>query len=208
MARYNSSSCRLCRREGLKLQLKGERCETEKCAFERRSYAPGQHGNSRKKHSDYGVQLREKQKVKRLYGVLEKGFRRYFAEAASKKGVTGWLLLLSLEQRLDNMIYRMGFAVSRNNARQLVRHNHFLINGKSVNIPSYKLNVNDVVTVKEKSQNVASILYALDLADKRGVPRWLNLEKDKFSCEVTTLPERDDLTIPINEQLIVELYSK
>ncbi len=208
MARTAQTVCRLCRREGIKLFLKGERCETEKCSIERRAYPPGQHGNGRKKHSDYGTQLREKQKVKRIYGLLENSFRRYFQDAARKKGITGWLLLLRLEQRMDNMIYRMGFANSRNQARQLVRHNHFLVNGKSVNVPSYQINAQDVVAVREKSQKLAPIQYAVECADKRGVPRWLSLNKKDLTCSVEALPERNDLTIPINEQLIVELYSK
>jgi small subunit ribosomal protein S4 len=190
------------------LFLKGDRCETEKCAIERRAYAPGQHGSGRKKHSDYGIQLREKQKVKRIYGLLENSFQRYFKEAARKKGITGWLLLLRLEQRLDNMVYRMGFANSRNQARQLVRHKHFLVNGKPVNIPSFEVKAADVVSVREKSQKLTPIQYAVECADKRGVPRWLSLNKKDLTCSVESLPERNNLTIPINEQLIVELYSK
>lgn len=208
MARYIGSVCRLCRREGLKLFLKGERCYSDKCAVERRSYPPGQHGQGRAKVSEYGVQLREKQKVKRLYGLLEKQFRGTFAEADRQKGITGENLLKLLERRLDNMVYRIGFASSRNEARQLIRHNHFLVNGKKVNIPSYLLKPGDVIQVKEKSRNVARIIESLEAVQRRGVPSWLELDKDNLKCTVKTLPVREELTLPIREQLIVELYSK
>ncbi len=208
MARYLESVCRLCRREGLKLFLKGERCYSDKCAVERRSYPPGQHGQGRVKVSEYGTQLREKQKVKRLYGVLEKQFRRYFAEADRLKGITGENLLKLLERRFDNMVYRMGFAGSRNEARQLVKHNHFLVNGKKVNIPSYLLKPGDTIQVREKSKNLVRIQEALEAVQRRGVPSWLELDKDNIKAVVKTLPVREELTLPIKEQLIVELYSK
>lgn len=208
MARYRDSVCRQCRREGLKLFLKGDRCYTDKCAFERRSYAPGQHGLRRRKFSDYGAQLREKQKVKRIYGVLENQFRKYFQMSEKMKGVTGENLLLLLERRLDNMIYRMGFANSRNQARQLVRHKHFTINGRGTNIPSYLIKSGDVVAVKEKSKNVKEIKESMEAVERRRVPEWLALEKDKFQARVVAFPTREQLTMPIQEQLIVELYSK
>ena len=208
MARYRESACRLCRREGLKLFLKGDRCYSEKCAFERRSYAPGEHGQIRKKHSDYGVQLRAKQKRKRMYGLLEKQFRGYFEKADRQKGITGTNLLLFLERRLDNMVFRMGFANSRDEARQLVRHNHFLVGGKPVNIPSYLLKVGDEIQVRESSRKVERIQEALETVARRGVPSWLELDKDNFKGTVKILPVRDELTMPVQEQLVVELYSK
>ena len=208
MARYRDSVCRQCRREGLKLFLKGDRCYTDKCAFERRSYAPGQHGLRRRKFSDYGSQLREKQKVKRMYGVLEKQFRKYFHMAEKIKGVTGENLLVLLERRLDNMIYRMGFANSRNQARQLVRHGHFLVNGIGTDIPSYLLKSGDLVVVKEKSRKAKDIKESMEAVERRRVPEWLALEKDKCQARVVALPVREQLTMPIQEQLIVELYSK
>lgn len=208
MARYNDSVCKLCRREGLKLFLKGDRCYTEKCAIERRAYAPGQHGQARKKFSEYGTQLREKQKIKRLYGLLEKQFRLTFHKADRLKGVTGENLLLGLESRLDNMVYRLGFANSRTEGRQLVMHGHFLVNGKKVNIPSYNCKAGDVVEVKEKSRSIARIAQAVESVDRRGVPTWLELDKQVFKGTIKNLPQRAELTMPINEQLIVELYSK
>ena len=209
MARYTDSSCRLCRREGLKLFLKGDRCYSEKCAFERRGYAPGQHGQSHKKQaSDYGVQLREKQKLKRMYRLLEKQFRGYFEKAVQLKGITGTNLLVLLERRLDNMIFRMGFSNSRDEARQLVTHSHFLVNGKPVNIPSYLLKAGDVVTVKEGSRKITRILEAMETVARRGVPHWLALDKENFNASIKMLPVREDLTMPIQEQLVVELYSK
>lgn len=208
MARYRESACRLCRREGLKLFLKGDRCYSEKCAFERRSYAPGEHGQIRKKHSDYGVQLRAKQKLKRMYGLLEKQFRGYFEKADRQKGITGTNLLLFLERRLDNMVFRMGFANSRDEARQLVRHNHFLVSGKPVNIPSYLVRVGDEIVVREGSRKVERIQEALETVSRRGVPSWLELDKDNFKGTVKILPVRDELTMPVQEQLVVELYSK
>ena len=209
MARYRGSVCRLCRRENLKLFLKGDRCYSDKCAFERRSYPPGQHGQRRGgKYSDYRLQLREKQKVKRIYGVLETQFRGYYRRAERQKGITGTNLLLLLERRMDNVVYRMGFASSRNQARQLVRHNHFLVNGKKVNIPSYLLKPGDVVEVREKSRNVAPIVEAMETVVRRGIPNWIEVEKEKFRGTFKSLPSREDLTMPIQEQLIVELYSK
>ncbi len=209
MARYTDSSCRLCRREGLKLFLKGDRCYLEKCSFERREYVPGDHGQLHKKQrSDYGVQLREKQKLKRMYGLLEKQFRSYFEKADKQKGITGENLLLLLERRMDNMVFRMGFASSRIEARQLISHNHFLVNGKPVNIPSYLLKAGDGITVKEGSRKVAKILSAIETVARRGVPHWLELDKDNFKASVKMLPVREDLTMPVQEQLVVELYSK
>ena len=208
MARYRESACRLCRREGLKLFLKGDRCYSEKCAFERRSYAPGEHGQIRKKHSDYGVQLRAKQKLKRMYGLLEKQFRGYFEKADRQKGITGTNLLLFLERRLDNTVFRMGFANSRNEARQLVRHNHFLVSGKPVNIPSFLVRVGDDIEVREGSRKVERIQEALETVARRGVPPWLELDKENFKGKVKVFPVRDELTMPVQEQLVVELYSK
>jgi small subunit ribosomal protein S4 len=193
----------------LKLFLKGDRCYSEKCSFERRGYAPGDHGQSHKKQrSDYGVQLREKQKLKRLYGLLEKQFRGYFEKADQQKGITGTNLLIFLERRLDNMIFRMGLANSRVEARQLISHGHFLINGKAVNIPSYLLKAGDVVSVKEGSRKITRVLEAMETVARRGVPNWLEVDKDNFKASIKMLPTRDDLTMPVQEQLVVELYSK
>jgi small subunit ribosomal protein S4 len=208
LARYTDSVCRLCRREGLKLFLKGERCYTDKCAIERRNYPPGEHGQGRTKFSEYAVQLREKQKVKRMYGLMEKQFRRYFHMAETARGITGELLLLFLERRLDNMIYRMGFATSRAEARQLIRHGHFLVDGRKVDIPSYLLRPGQAVVVREKSRSITRIVEALEQAERRGVPDWLEIQRDAFTARVKALPTRADLTMPINEKLVVELYSK
>jgi len=208
LARYTKSACRLCRRENLKLFLKGERCYTEKCAFDRRGYAPGQHGQDRKKTSDYGLQLREKQKVKKLYGLLEGQFRNTFKEADRQKGVTGENLLSLLERRLDNAVYRLGFANSRNEARQLVRHNHFLVNQTKVNIPSYLVKPGDVIGLREKSKKIVRILEALEGVARRGIPQWLELDKEQMKGTVKALPTREEITLPIQEKLIVELYSK
>lgn len=208
MARYTDSVCRQCRREGLKLFLKGERCYTDKCAIERRNYPPGMHGQGRQKFSEYALQLREKQKVKRMYGLMEGQFRRYFQMAARSKGVTGVVLLQLLERRLDNMVYRMGFATSRAEARQMVRHGHIAVNGRKVNIPSALVDVGDVVSVRERSRKIARIQAALAQAEHRGAPDWLEVQAEAFSGRVKVLPQREDLTMPINEQLIVELYSK
>jgi small subunit ribosomal protein S4 len=209
LARYTDSSCRLCRREGLKLFLKGDRCYSEKCSFERRGYAPGDHGQAHKKQrSDYGVQLREKQKLKRLYGLLEKQFRGYFKKADQQKGITGTNLLVFLERRMDNMTFRMGLANSRVEARQLISHGHFLINGKPVNIPSYLIKAGDEVSVKEGSRKITRVLEAMETVARRGVPHWLELDKENFKASIKMLPVREDLTMPVQEQLVVELYSK
>lgn len=199
----------MCRRENLKLFLKGERCYSDKCSFERRAYAPGQHGQNRfRKVSDYAVQLREKQKVKHMYGMLEGQFRRYFHIADQAKGVTGLNLLTMLERRFDNVVYRLGFAGSRDQARQLIRHNHFQIGAKKVNIPSYQVKPGDIITLKEKSRKNALIIENLEGVARRGVPSWLELDKGNFQGTVKAMPNRDELTMPIQEQLIVELYSK
>ena len=208
MARNTGSVCRFCRRENLKLYLKGDRCYSDKCAFERRAYPPGQHGQRRAKYSDYGIQLREKQKVKRIYGVLEKQFRRYFEKADRMSGITGETLLILLERRMDNMLFRFGFASSRNEARQMVRHNHFTVNGKKVNIPSYLVRPGEVIEVREKSKKIPRIVESLEAVARRGVPHWLELDKENMRGKVISLPAREDLTMPIQEQLIVELYSK
>lgn len=209
MARNIGAACRRCRREGLKLFLKGDRCYSDKCSFERRAFGPGQHGQSRfKKNSDYALQLREKQKVKSMYGMLEAQFRLYFEKADRQKGVTGENLLVLLERRLDNVIFRLGFASSRNQARQLVRHKHVLVNGKKVNIPSYLVSEKDEITIKEKSRANAHITDNLEAVARRGVPSWVDLDKDNFKGTVNALPNREEITMPIQEQLIVELYSK
>ena len=209
MARYTGSVCRLCRRENMKLFLKGDRCFSDKCAFDRRGYPPGQHGERRgRKISDYGIQLREKQKVKRMYGLTEKQFRIFFHRANRQKGVTGTNLLVLLERRLDNVVYRMGFVNSRTQGRHFVRHNHFSVNGKKVNIPSFLIRPGDQVEVREKSRAIQSIGDALEAVVRRGVPQWIELEKDNFKGVVQSLPVREDLTMPIQEQLIVELYTK
>ncbi|UCB49773.1 MAG: 30S ribosomal protein S4 [Deltaproteobacteria bacterium] len=209
MARDTGSSCRLCRRENLKLFLKGDRCYGDKCAFERRPYPPGQHGQRRGgKLSDYKLQLREKQKVKRIYGVLEKQFRRYYYRAEKQKGITGTNLLILLECRLDNVVYRMGFASSRKQARQLIRHSHFLVVDKKVNIPSYQVKVGDVIQVREGSRKVPAFIEALETVVRRGIPEWMEVDKENFRGTLKALPNREELTMPIQEQLIVELYSK
>ena len=208
MARYVGPVCRICRREGMKLFLKGERCYSEKCAFDRRPYAPGQHGQARTKQSDYRDQLREKQKVKRMYGLLERQFRLFFKRAERMRGVTGENLLSLLERRMDSTIYRMGFASSRIEARQLVLHNHFTVNGRKVNIPSYVVKPGDVVEVKERSRKVAKISMAMEGAERRPMMSWLELDTKAFKGLVKGNPVREEMTLPINEQLIVELYSK
>jgi small subunit ribosomal protein S4 len=208
VSRYTESVCRLCRRENLKMYLKGDRCYTDKCAIERRPYPPGQHGQGRVKFSEYGVQLREKQKVKRMYGLLEAGFRHAYRTAAAAKGKTGENLLQGLELRLDNAVFRLGFADTRNEARQLVQHGHFRVNGRKVTIPSFQLKAGDVVDVRERSRKVVRISEALEAVDRRGVPGWLELEKGAFKGTVKAAPSREDVTMPIQEQLIVELYSK
>jgi small subunit ribosomal protein S4 len=208
LARYTDSVCRLCRRENLKLFLKGERCYTDKCAIERRNYPPGQHGQGRPKFSEYSIQLREKQKVKRIYGLMEKQFRRTFAQANRTKGITGETLLTLLERRLDNVAYRLGFASSRAEARTLVRHGHLLVNGKKTNIPSYSVRAGDVISVKEQSRQMGRVLSAMEGAQRRGVPDWAEVDRETLSGRIKILPSRVDVTMPINEKLIVELYSK
>ena len=208
MARYLGSVCRLCRREGIKLFLKGERCYTEKCAIERRNYPPGQHGQSRQKSSNYGLQLREKQKAKRIFGVLEGQFRNYFKKAERKSGITGENLLSMLESRFDNIVYRLGFAPSRKSARQLIRHGHLKINGRKVDIPTYQLKQGDIIELREKSKKIEWIKEAMESAVHRGIPQWLELTPEKFAGVVKSFPTREDITLPIQEQLIIELYSK
>jgi len=208
LARYKDSVCRLCRREGLKLYLKGDRCYTPRCAVERRAYAPGQHGQGRKKVSEYGLQLREKQKTRRIYGILEGQFRRYFDKAERQQGVTGENLLRLLERRLDNVIYRLGLGSSRNEARQLVRHGHFTVNGRKVNIPSYLLRAGDVITVREKSKESPRIKELLERAADRTPPAWLEYDADQATGRVIALPARDQIDAPVQEHLIVELYSR
>ena len=209
MARYIGPVCRMCRREGMKLFLKGERCYTDKCAIEKRNVPPGQHGRARKaKMAGYGIQLREKQKVKRTYGVLENQFRRYFEAADRAKGVTGELLLQMLERRLDNVVYRLGFATSRAQARQLVRHGHFRLNGKKVDIPSYAVRLGDTVTVRNTSVENTTIQHAMEEVKGRGIPEWLLLDGAALSGRVSSLPTREQINLPVQEQLIVELYSK
>jgi small subunit ribosomal protein S4 len=208
LARYTESVCRLCRREGMKLFLKGDRCFKDKCAIERRNYPPGQHGRRRSKLLGYGIQLREKQKVKRIYGLLERQFRLTFARAERRRGITGANLLEELERRLDNVVYSLGFAASRAQARQLVRHGHVMINTKKVSIPSYRVSKGEVVAIKDKSRSNEQIKASVETARARGVPPWLDLQPENFSGTVVELPKREDIKLPIQEQLIVELYSK
>ena len=209
MARYAGPVCRLCRREGMKLFLKGERCYAEKCAIEKRNVPPGsQQGRRRRKVMGYGLQLREKQKVKRTYGVLESQFRRYFAAAERQRGITGETLLQLLERRLDNVVYRLGLATSRPQARQLVRHGHFRVNGKRADVPSISLKAGDAVSVRERSNKQASILYAMEEVKGRGIPAWLEFDASTMTGRVASLPTRDQINLPVQEQLIVELYSK
>ena len=208
MARYRGSVCRLCRREGMKLFLKGDRCFTNKCAIERRNFPPGQHGKRRSKILGYGIQLREKQKLKRFYGVLEGQFRLTFEAAERMRGVAGENLLSLLERRLDNVVHRLGFSGSRAQARQLVRHGHVRVNGKKVNVPSYVVGAGAVVSVKEKSRTNPLIAGAVETAKGRGIPAWLELNASEFQGKVVTLPKREDVALQVNEKLIVELYSK
>jgi len=208
MARYIGSLCRLCRREGMKLFLKGTRCYTEKCAFERRKYPPGQHGHNRGKLSDYGLQLREKQKVKRIYGVMERQFKNYFEKATKMKGVTGENLLKLLERRLDNVVYRMGFAINRRQARQLVKHGYFMINGRKVDIPSYLVRPGDVIEVIPQGKELEIIKESLALAEQRGFPEWVEVNIEEMKGKFVRLPERQEIQLPVQEQLIVEFYSK
>ncbi len=208
MARYKDAVCRLCRREGTKLFLKGDRCFSPKCGIERRSYPPGQHGQGRTRFSDYGVQLREKQKVKRMYGLLEKQFAQTMHRATRMKGRAGENLLMLLERRLDNVVFRMGFATSRAEARQLVRHGHFLVDGSKSMTPSIQVRPSAKVSVREKSRKIARIVGALETLEGRSVPQWLEIDKESFTGTVKALPTREDITLPIQEQLIVELYSR
>lgn len=208
MAKYNDSVCRLCRRENLKLFLKGERCYSDKCAFERRAYPPGQHGQARQKVTEYGLQLREKQKVRRIYGVLEKQFRLTFKNADRQKGITGKNLIMLLERRLDNVVYRLGFASTRSESRQLVKHGHFVINGKKANIPSMLVKIGDVVELREKTRKNEKILSSLDSASRKPMLSWLELDKDAFKGVLKGFPVREEITMAMDEQLIVELYSR
>ncbi|HEX4441743.1 MAG TPA: 30S ribosomal protein S4 [Thermoanaerobaculia bacterium] len=208
MARNTEAVCRLCRREGMKLFLKGDRCFKDKCAIERRNYPPGQHGRRRSKLLGYGIQLREKQKVKRIYGLLESQFRLAFARAERRKGITGSNLLEELERRLDNVVYSLGFAASRAQARQLVRHGHVSVDTRKVSIPSFRVGKGQVVSIKEKSRANEQIKASVETARARGVPAWLDLTPESFSGRVVELPKREDIKLPIQEQLIVELYSK
>ncbi|MEW6585419.1 MAG: 30S ribosomal protein S4 [Nitrospirota bacterium] len=208
MAKYIGALCRICRREGEKLFLKGDRCYTEKCGVERRKYPPGQHGQGYKKLSDYGIQLREKQKVRRMYGVLERQFRRYFQDAERKKGITGEVLLQLIESRLDTMVFRMGFAPNRRRARQIIGHGHILVNGKPVSLSSYQIRAGDVVEVKEGSRNIPEITDSLSKSEHRGMPGWVEVESASLRGKVLHIPSRDEIQLPVQEQLIVELYSK
>ncbi|MBI4744308.1 MAG: 30S ribosomal protein S4 [Actinobacteria bacterium] len=208
MARYRDAVCKQCRRENVKLFLKGERCLSDKCAMEKRPFAPGEHGRRRPKGSEYSVQLREKQKAKRTYGLLEKQFRNYYYLAVKQKGITGENLLQLLETRLDNVVYRLSFAFSRNEARQMVRHNHLSVNGKSVNIPSYRIRPGDVISINEKSGKVRRVKELLKSGFKSKAPDWLQLDEANLSGKILRFPSRDDIDAQIQEQLIVELYSK
>ena len=209
MARYRDSVCRLCRREGMKLFLKGDRCFKDSCAIEKRNFAPGQHGQSRKsKVVGYGLQLREKQKVKRIYGLMEGQFRNYFEKAERSKGVTGETLLQMLERRLDNAVYRLGFSSSRSQGRQLVGHGHVRVNNVKVNIPSFQVKPGDMISIQDKSQKIPTIINSLEMVGSRGVPSWLELDGSKFTGKVLALPKREDTNLPVQERLIVELYSK
>jgi small subunit ribosomal protein S4 len=208
MARYVGPVCKLCRRENLKLFLKGDRCYTDKCAFDRRPYPPGQHGQRRMKFTEYGVRLREKQKVRRIYGLLERQYRRYFSMADRSKGVTGEEFLQLLERRLDSTVYRMGFAATRADARQLVRHKHVKVNDRSVNIPSFLVKPGDKIEVRERSKNKQRIAQALEVAGRREQPEWLEVDREKLSATVKQMPMREAITLPIQEQLIVEFYSR
>jgi small subunit ribosomal protein S4 len=208
MARYIGALCRICRREGEKLFLKGDRCYTEKCAVERRKYPPGQHGQGFRKLSDYGIQLREKQKVRKMYGLLERQFRRYFYEAERKKGITGEMLLKLIESRLDTVVFRMGFAPNRRRARQLIGHGHIFVNGREVNLPSCEIKGGDIVEVKEASRKMPEIVDSLSKSEHRGIPGWVEVDGANFRGKVLHIPSRDEIQLPVQEQLIVELYSK
>ena len=209
MARIKGAVCRLCRREGMKLFMKGSKCFSDKCPVEKRNFAPGQHGKDRKtKIVGYGLQLREKQKTKRIYFTQERQFRNYFEKAARAKGVTGEALLQQLETRLDNVLYRMGFAVARRQARQLVRHGHVQVNGRKVNIPSYQVKAGDEIAIREGSRKLPVVAQAIEFSSHQPVPNWLQIDRDQLSGRVSSIPKRDDIQLPVNEQLIVELYSK
>lgn len=208
MARYTGPVCRLCRREGAKLYLKGDRCYTGKCAIDRRAYAPGQHGQGRKKVSEYGLQLREKQKAKRIYGILETQFRNYFEKADRQKGITGENLLRLLERRLDNVVFRLGYGSSRTEARQLVRHGHFIVNDSRVNIPSFLVKVGDVVAVTEKSKESPKLKELAESAQSKAAPAWLEKDSAALGGKIVSIPSREDIDVPIQEHLIVELYSR
>ena len=209
MARYTDAVCRLCRREGMKLFLKGAKCFSDKCPIEKRNFAPGQHGKDRKaKIVGYGLQLREKQKTKRIYFTQEGQFRNYFEKAARTKGVTGEMLLQQLERRLDNVVYRLGFAVARRQARQLVRHGHIAVNGRKVNIPSYQVSQGEEITIRENSRKLPILEIAKEFASHQTTPNWLEIDRDNYKGRVLALPKREDIQLPVNEQLIVELYSK
>ena len=209
MAVYHDARCRMCRRSGMKLFLKGARCFSDKCALERRGYAPGEHGKSRRvKETNYGQQLREKQKARQIYGLLERQFRHYFSKASEAKGVTGEVLLQMLERRLDNVLYRLNFTLSRSQGRQIVRHGHVTVNGRTVDIPSFLVKPGDVVAIREKSRKLAVVLTTLEARKGQSAPAWLDVDADKLSARVMSVPTRDSIPIPINEQLIVELYSK
>jgi small subunit ribosomal protein S4 len=208
MARYTGPDCKLCRRERQKLYLKGTRCEGPKCAIERRPYPPGEHGRGRIRESEYLLQLREKQKARRIYGVLEKQFRNYYQEASRSTGLTGENLLVLLETRLDNVLYRGGLARSRDEARQLVRHRHVQVNGRTVNIPSYRMRVGDVITIRERSRNIVPIIGSLEIIGTKNLPSWLSTDQSKLQISVLDLPTRGQIDVPVQEQLIVELYSK
>lgn len=208
MARYKEAVCKLCRRENLKLFLKGDKCVGEKCTIEKRPFPPGEHGRRRVKESGYATQLREKQKAKRMYGVLEKPFRNYYTEASRKKGITGENLLQLLERRLDNVIYRLGYGVSRGKARQLVKHGHVLVNGRKVNIPSYLTKENDNVTIRENSSEAEKIKILIKSPNRAEIPNWIQADDNKLSANILYIPKREEIAVPIREQLIVELYSK
>jgi len=209
LARYTDPVCRLCRREGMKLFLKGTRCFSDKCAIEKRNFAPGQHGKDRKaKVVGYGLQLREKQKTKRMYFTQEGQFRNYFEKAAASRGVTGEILLQQLERRLDNIVYRLGFGISRRQARQLVRHGHVQVDGRKVNIPSYQVSVGEEIAIREASRKLTILESAKEFASHQNAVNWLNIDRDNYKGRVTALPKREDINLPVNEQLIVELYSK
>ena len=208
MAKYRGPVCRLCRREGVKLFLKGSRCMTEKCAIERRSYPPGQHGQGRKRISEYSAQLREKQKLKRIYGLQERQFRGFFGKAERRAGITGEHLLKLLECRLDNVVYRLGFASSRKEARQLVNHGHLMVNGRKTDIPAYIVKPGDVVEVRQRSRDLVPIASALEAVDGRGIPGWLELDRAAFKGTVRGLPTKEEIALPVNEQMVVELYSR